>query len=94
MDATADYIRDGLGRLQGLPAPVADWRVRTGEDWVGDPAVWVWPVLANEDTDFDTCALMREQVRDEVSRLTRARTGQPLWAFVRFLWPSDIEDGA
>ena len=94
MDATADFIRDGLGKLKGLPAPVADWRVRTGEDWVGDPAVWVWPVLAEEDTDFATCEKLRERVRDEVFRLTRARTGEPLWAFVRFLWPSDIEDGA
>ena len=94
MDAIADFIRDGLGKLKGLPAPVADWRVRTGEDWVGDPAVWVWPVLAEEDTDFATCEKLRERVRDEVSRLTRARTGEPLWAFVRFLWPSDIEDGA
>ena len=64
---------------------------------MGDPAVWVWPVHANEDTDFTTCEKLRERVRDEVSRLTRltrARTGEPLWAFVRFLWPSDIEDGA
>ena len=93
MDATADYIREGLGKLKGLPAPVADWRVRVGEDWVGDPAVWVWPVLADEDTDFDTSDELEDMVRDEVARLTRARTGEPLWTFVRFLWPSDIEDG-
>ncbi len=93
MDATADFIRKGLGRLKGLPAPVADWRVETGEDWVGDPAVWVWPVLADEDTDFDTCDELQDIVRDEVARLTRAKTGEPLWAFVRFLLPSDIENG-
>ena len=94
MYATADDIREGLRKLEGLPAPVADWRVRVGEDWAGYPAVWIWPVFAEESTDFDTCALIREQVREEVTRLTCDRHDGPLWAFVRFLWPSDIEDGA
>ncbi|KKZ11470.1 MAG: hypothetical protein TQ37_07080 [Candidatus Synechococcus spongiarum 15L] len=74
---------------QGQPwaAPVANWKVETGEDSLGYPAIWVWVLLATNQKfeletsqgEFDKLEEIRKQVCERI-----ANSGEKRWVYVRF----------
>ena len=58
---------------------VADWKVKTGEDSLDYPAVWVWVILATFQ-EFGQRDAIRKQVRGRI-----AHQGDDRWVHVRFL---------
>lgn len=52
--------------------------------WIGDPAVWVWPVLDLDSIDSPRRRLLRELVQNLVRDVTRRETGASWQPYVRF----------
>lgn len=69
--------------LRGMrfSVPVAEWRVRAGEDHRGVSALWVWAILEQGDLSSDVCHEIREAVRE---RLTVDHEPEVGWVYVRF----------
>ena len=74
-----------LLREQGHPL-VADWKVKTGEDSLDYPAVWVWVVLETFQ-EFEQRDAIRKQVRERI-----AHQGDDRWVYVRFLTRAGQEE--
>lgn len=86
----AETIERELSKLDDLPLSVHAYRAEVGEDWTGDPAVWVWVVLDEDDTPFDLRQVVRERVRDFVTHLEGYAAD---WVFVRFGAASEEQSG-
>ena len=78
---TTTSIESELGKLQGLPTPVASWRVEVGLDATEEPAVWVWVTPEHDDVDAKTLADMRDIVRASVREMVGDDAD---WVYVRF----------
>ena len=81
-------IRTALTECNPLPTPVSDWLVEIGSDSADDPAVWIWAVLPDENTDIDT----RIQIRDRVLQFIRERSEFPVSVYVSFKTPAEAEE--
>ena len=88
MEITPEFIEQELRKLEKTER-VVRWIVETGSDWVGDPAVWVWPVLDIDHIDFARQRGLREQVQEVVRNVTRRETGASWQPYVRFRSVSD-----
>ena len=72
---------------QPWAAPVANWKVETGEDSLDYPAIWVWVFLATNQQseletsqeEFDKLDAIRKQVCGRI-----AKSGDDRWVYVRF----------
>jgi hypothetical protein len=66
-----------------LPPYVVDQVVEVGEDASGDPAIWVWIIVADDATDrpefFDESMAIEDRI---FSALEQA--GDERWPYVRF----------
>ena len=94
MEITPTFIEQELKKLEKterFPTRIVRWIVETGSDWVGDPAVWVWPVLVLDLDNIDPARqrALREQVQDLVRKVTRDETGASWQPYVRFRSVSD-----
>jgi hypothetical protein len=68
-------------RGMGFSVPVAEWRVRAGEDHRGVSALWVWAILEQGDLSSEVC----NEISDAVwERLTAAHEPEIGWVYVRF----------
>lgn len=76
MVADTASIRAQLEGLPDLPTAVRSWLVEEGLDSTDDPAVWVWALVEQGDTDVDTLRRLKAMVR----KVVRDTTG--LWAYV------------
>lgn len=88
MEITPEFIEQELKKLKKTER-VVRWIVETGSDWVGDPAVWVWPVLDIDNIDSARQRGLREQVQEAVRKVTRRETGASWQPYVRFRSVSD-----
>lgn len=77
MTTDAASIKSQLQQLPDLPASVQSWRVEEGNDWMDEPAVWVWALTEQDDVDGETREQLKMVVRDVVSDMTGG-----LWAYV------------
>ena len=78
---TAAEIRSILfDELPSLPVEVNEWIVRTVIDSTEKPAIWVWAVLPDENTDID----IRLTIRDIVFDFLRIRCHFLGWVYVSF----------
>ena len=75
-------IRDLLGR-QSL---VDDWIVETGDDYFGDPGIWVWVILKSSQK-FE----QREKIEQQVLE-TIAKSGEKRWVYVQFRTKEEQEE--
>ena len=81
-------IRNALNDLASLPTPVSDWLVEIGTDSADEPAVWVWAVLPDDDTDLDT----RIEIRDRVFDFIREQSEVPVWVYVSFKTQAETDE--
>ena len=81
-------IRNALNDLASLPTPVSDWLVEIGTDSADEPAVWVWAVLPDDDTDLDT----RIEIRDRVFDFIREQSEVPVWVYVSFKTQTETDE--
>ncbi len=87
MEITPAFIVGELEKLEKLekfPTPKVQWIVETGSDWIGDPAVWVWPVLDLDSIGSARRRALRELVQKLVRDVTRRETGASWQPYVRF----------
>jgi hypothetical protein len=82
-------IESALREVKGLPAPVENWRVETGEDSTGNEAVWVWVTIEDKDLNWETRTKVRALVRDAVRREFGK---QEPWVYVRFRGASETDE--
>lgn len=89
----AEEIRALLKGIEGdLPAPVSEWLVELGEDWTGDPAVWVWVVLADKDFRPETTSAIRDLVWETLrNALGLGVAREAPWPFIRFRSAEEME---
>lgn len=74
-----------LLREQGHPL-VVDWKVKTGEDSLDYPAIWVWVILETFQ-EFGQRDAIRKQVRERI-----AQAGDDRWVYVRFRTKTEQEE--
>ena len=92
MEITPTFIEQELKKLEKterFPTLIVRWIVETGSDWIGDPAVWVWPVLDIDNVDSARQRALREQVQELVRNVTHRETGASWQPYVRFRSVSD-----
>ena len=76
-------------RLTGqIPEWVSDLRFETGEDAIGDPAVWIWVEVADAAAEADVFPKNTKQVRKIVESCLR-QLGVQHWPYVRFRTSSE-----
>jgi hypothetical protein len=80
-------IERTLQHLKGLPYPVGSWKVEQGEDATGDPAIWVWAVLDQDEADPQQRARIRKKVRSAL----RSGAERDSLVYVRFRTRSEEE---
>jgi len=85
MAANAELKR--LRETGKLPADVRSWRVERGIDTMNRSAVWVWLVVGRNGLDRHESAIIRELVRDTVSKSVKDAE----WVYVGF---TDDAEGA
>src|SRR2546423_1657905 len=79
---TATTIEDALSRLKKLPVAVKRWEVDEGTDATGDPAVWVWAFVDDENlADKEGIVRLRQVIKDAVANASKALAP---WVYVRF----------
>ncbi|MFY9340970.1 MAG: hypothetical protein WAT39_00680 [Planctomycetota bacterium] len=83
---TVAQIRKKLEALRGLPAKVRAWRIKDGEDNLGEPAIWVWVTLDDADLSEPNRDQIRESVRAAVRNMAKPA---PSWVYVRFRGASE-----
>jgi len=74
------------GRGKQWAAPVADWKVKTGEDSLDYAAIWVWVILETFQ-EFEQRDAIRQQVRERI-----AQAGDDRWVYVRFRTKAGQDD--
>ena len=74
-----------LLRERGHPL-VADWKVKTGEDSLDYPAIWVWVILETFQ-EFAQRDAIRQQVREQITQ-----AGDDRWVYVRFRTKAEQDD--
>ncbi len=89
MSSNETDIRETLEALPSLPADVSEWKVRTGTDSADEPAVWIWAVLRDKDTDFDALIEIRDIVLGHL-RETISTPESPLGIYVSFTSADDV----
>ena len=87
MQVADTEIRAALDTLADLPTPVSDWLVETGTDSTDEPAVWVWAILPDDQTDIQT----RLAVRDLVFDFIRERSDTPVYVYVSFRTVAEMD---
>lgn len=70
-----------------LPVDVRSWRVERGVDTLNRRAVWVWLVVGREGLDPRESSVVRELVRDTVSKNVRDTD----WVYVVFTDEEGVE---
>ena len=76
MVADTASIRTQLAEFHDVPTPVRSWLVEEDIDATADPAVWVWALIEQEDTDPEALDLLKVIAREVVHHATA------LWAHV------------
>lgn len=74
---------------ESLPRWVEGLRFETGEDWVGDPALWIWVELEDEAArrDFNRkINLVQGQIQEAIRVLDIG-----IWPFIRFRTVSEVK---
>ena len=77
-------IRAALEQLPPLPAAVSDWDVQTGTDSANEPAVWIWAVLRDENTEFDKLIAIRDLILAHIRDPARKTNQNPVGVYVSF----------
>jgi len=68
--------------LANIACPdVVDFQIRLGEDWSGDPAVFVWVILTGDEVPFARQHELTERVTEAVRGLPG---GEAVWTYVYF----------
>ena len=86
MGIATSTIEAALRQLPELPTPVSGWHVETGSDSTGDPAVWVWAMLTDEDVEFSK----RLRLRSIIQNLVEEKTDPSMLVYVRFRGASEV----
>ena len=61
-------LQERLNRIGTQPTPgVAKWRYTFGNDWAGDPAIFFWVTLTDEESRKDRLAPATEAFRKLIS---------------------------
>ncbi|MDE2792260.1 MAG: hypothetical protein OXI81_17825 [Paracoccaceae bacterium] len=92
MKAVDTDIRAALGKLPALPIDVSTWHVETGTDSADKPAVWIWAVLPDDETDVETDFDNLIAVRDLVLSHVREHNEFPLNVYVSFRTVGEMVD--
>ena len=67
-----------LLQQQSWPVPVADWKIRIGEDSLDNPAIWAWVILESSQ-EHEQRDMIRKKVLERI-----ARSGEKRWVYVLF----------
>ena len=81
-------IRAALDTLPDLPTPVSNWLVETGTDSTDAPAVWVWAILPDDNTDIRTRIALRDLVFDFI----REQSDTPVYVYVSFRTTAEMDE--
>ncbi len=90
MDIAPSTLEAALRDLPELPTPVSWWHVETGIDSTGDPAVWVWAMLKDDEVEFVKRSRLRSMIRDVIDEMTDSM----MLVYVRFRGASEVEHSA
>lgn len=84
---TPKDIEKAIRAIDTFPAEIQGLEIEIGDDFAGDPAVWIWVVLRDEDFVRETRSTIRERLKQLIRDLSP--TGD-LWAYVSFRTASEV----
>lgn len=85
---TREILREILPELRGRGVVALEWR--EGEDWAGDPAVWVWVVLPPDAEERGSWAFdNREAIGERIVQAFLDRGRTDVWVYVHFRLESE-----
>lgn len=85
----ADSLRESLNAHRPLEA-VQDYRIETGTDSTGDPAVWVFVVV--DDSRLDDVWPIWDQLRQDVREAVAGVVGSDVMVYVRMWSAAELVD--
>jgi hypothetical protein len=74
-------IRQALNRVR-YPDFVVTWYFELGEDWTGDPAIWIYVIVEDDAPDRDGFRSAVRELRERIQEALKD-SGVPRWPFVR-----------
>lgn len=87
---TIQAILAGIDKSK-LQVELLDWEIEIGENSTGDPAVWIWLILGDDEVNWkgEKIAKLREFVRDRI--WDRGGENAP-WPYIHFRAVSEKVD--
>ena len=83
-------LRDWYMSWPGKPEPVVDMQFHVGQDSTGEPAAWVWLILADKVAESSQFFDMTEAIRQQFVKLLPL-WGVTSWPYVRFRTASELD---